>query len=261
MDTPDSDPICVVNTLFAERNWPGESPIGKRIKNQRVDYYPWRRVVGVVSDAKMAGPGPARTHEGVYESYSQYVPELSNVYFFLVAEGNPMTFAPDLRSTITRIDPALNLNYVDTISEVLDRNTGGIYIIIGLFSAMSGAALFLAAIGLYGVISCSVNQRTFEFGIRMALGAISRDILRRVLRTSLIEMGGGTALGIIFGAILITGLRSSFSGGNSEPNPAWNSITSYGYPVIILLIVGVVAALGPALRAIRMSPTDALRDE
>ncbi len=261
MDTPDSEPICVVNTLFAEKYWPGESPIGKRIKNQRADDYPCRRAVGVVSDAKMAGPGGARDHEGVYEPYSQYVPGISNVYLFLVAKENPMSFAPELRSTINRIDPALLVDYVDTISNLIDRNTGGLYIIVGLFSAMSGAALLLAAIGLYGVISCSVNQRAFEFGIRMALGAVGRDILRRVMRNSLIELGGGTVLGIIFGAILIGGLKSAFTGNSTEANPIWSSITSYGYPILILLVVGIAASLGPALRAIRMSPTDALRDE
>jgi putative ABC transport system permease protein len=251
--------VALVNATLANRFFPNADPIGKRFffGNLNVNHKPgwtptWFTIVGVVGDTKLYGlANPARLE--VYESSLQDPPDSMDL--LVKSNVDPAAMTSAIRAVVASIDKDQPIFDISTMNEVVTNSVSTrriTLILLGLFSAL---ALLLAAIGIYGVISYSVAQRTHEIGIRMALGAHRGDVLRMVLK-----QGGkiaivGVAIGIV-AAIALTRLmaRLLFSVSSFDP-------LTFAGVAILLTIVALAACYIPARRAMRVDPIVALRYE
>ncbi|MEO7597736.1 MAG: ABC transporter permease, partial [Opitutus sp.] len=263
-------PVAVVNAGFARKYYPGESAIGRRFRtvgNNGVLFGPWRTIVGVSADIRMLGPiNPPNV-----ESVGFYVPYFSAAFGPVAApvgaqfativvkpRGAPArTFANNLRRQVNKVDPNLPLYFVGTARENQESFLGQQRIIATMFSTFGGVAMILAAVGLYGVMSFSVNQRTQEFGIRMALGADSLRILRMVVRQGSRQLAAGLFLGL--GVSLMIALVFAEGIKNTLFQISPHDPLTYVVVALALAAVSLVAMLVPARRATRVDPMIALR--
>ena len=246
-------PVAVVNTSFAKTHFAGESPIGRRIRFGRSgSKEPWRTIVGVVPDRHMDGVENEEP-EGVYVPLSQRPHEFLSLV--ATAEGNPMALAAQVAGAVARLDPDLPVFNIMSHAELVSRRTW-YYRVFGTLFMVSGlVALFLASIGLYGVMAFSVSRRRHEFGVRMALGASGHAILRLVLGQGLRQLALGIALGLGVGMLLARGLEIVLFGVDPSDGPVYAGI------VAVLGLTGIVACLVPARRATRIQPLTALRSD
>jgi putative ABC transport system permease protein len=246
------DPVAVVNQTFADQFLGGRA-LGRFIRLHGNADGPWLQVVGVVADVHegVSGFGGDDTlREGVYVPLGTEDPRFISVA--VRAAGPASGLAPTLRAVVGDLDRNLPLYWVQTMREVLDQTTLFHRIFSTMFAIFGGTALFLAAVGLYGVIDFSVSARVREMGIRMAMGAEGADVLRLVMGRVFLQLGVGVALGLAMGALLSVPLASVLFGMKT-----WDGGV---YVVIVgtLFVTGTVAALGPALRAVRVDPVVAL---
>ena len=246
-------PVAVVNASFAKTHFPGESPIGRRIRFGRSgSKEPWRTIVGVVPDRHMDGVENEEP-EGLYVPLSQRPHELLSLV--ATAEGNPMRLTAQVAGAVAQLDPDLPVFNIMSHAELVSRRTW-YYRVFGTLFMVSGlVALFLAAIGLYGVMAFSVSRRRHEFGVRMALGASAQAILRLVLGQGLRQLALGIALGLGVGMLLARGLQIVLFGVDPSDGPVYAGI------VAVLGLTGIVACLVPARRATRIEPLTALRSD
>jgi predicted permease len=252
-DTDDHPDVVIINETTARTFWPNESPIGKRISStgQQRDYY---EIVGVVNDLAFPGDlGEPYTRFAAYQPVTQAVPD----YLMLIVRttSNEETIANSLRSSVTGIDPALPVNRIRSARTAVSSGLGSISLLGSLLGAFATVGLILAAIGIYGVVSYTVVQRTGEFGIRMALGAQSQDVVRLVLGKGLILVVIGALLGGA-GAYAVSRLLISLI-------PSLPTRDPLILPLAALTLVGVAMAACyiPARRATRVDPLTALRSE
>jgi predicted permease len=278
-DTDARQPVAIVNAGFAAKYFPGQSALGRRFRtvanNGRL-FGPWRTIVGVVSDVRMSGPFnlPNLEPVGFYLPYystafglaapAPVAPQFATIVVRPRSGPGPSrsdaaSFAASLRGIVKRVDPHLPLYFVGTAQENLDSFLGQNRIIATMFTIFGLVALVLAAVGLYGVMSFSVNQRTQEFGIRMALGASARTIVAMVLRQGAIQLAVGLALGVC----LAIGI--AFAGNQGIRNALFNvsplDPDVYTAVLGVLTAVAFLATLIPARRATRVDPMIALRTE
>lgn len=248
----DGEPVAIVNQAFADRYLDGRA-LGRHIRLHGDAEGPWLQVVGVVGDVH-EGVGAFGGGETVREAI--YVPLSADDLRFMTvavkAGGTASGITPTIRGVVADLDPNLPLYWVQTMEEVLANSTLFHRIFSTMFAIFGGTALFLAAVGLYGVIDFSVSARVREMGIRMAMGAEGRDVLRLVMGRVFGQLGIGVALGLGLGAALSVPLASILFGMKT-----WDAIV---YLVVVgtLAATGTVAALGPALRAVRVDPVVAL---
>jgi ABC-type antimicrobial peptide transport system permease subunit len=264
-DNDDRQSVAVVNESFARTFSPREDAIGRQVRfftpgTPQV----WRTIVGVVPDMHMAGPFPQSDGKfieaGIYTPLSgSQAPQFATVIVRPRA-GAAEAVAPALARGIQRADPNLPLYFGGTPQALHLAILGQNQIVSSMFIAFGFAALLLSAAGLYGVMSFSVNQRTLEFGIRMALGARPGDIFRIVLRQGGLQLAIGVAVG--FGAavtfILIAGSNQIAA---IMPFVSPRDPLIYGLVVTTLTLVALASCLGPANRATRVPPMVALRSE
>ena len=242
--------VAVVNRTFAEREWPGQDPLGRRFKIDNPDDSVWVTVVGVVGDVVQ--------REVQTESRAQtYVPHAQNPWrtMSLVARTSrdPAAAAPAVRREIRAFDKDLPVARVATMRQVVRERMFQPRVYGTMFGIFAAAALLLASVGLYGVMAYTVAQRTHEIGVRMSLGAQPRDVLRLVVR----DGARLTALGLAIGLPAAFGLARLLRGtlyGVSPSDPA----TFVGIS-ILLTTVAIVASYLPARRAARVDPMEALR--
>ena len=270
-DSDGREPIAIVNAAFAEKHFPGTSAIGRRFRTTQQNGAqpgPWRTIVGVVSSVRMLGPfnNPGVDESGFYLPFYSTVfgppaPVASQFATVVIKPrgGSPDGLGPALRRDVSAIDPNLPLYVVGTPKAQQDGFVAQNRIIATMFTMFGAVATLLAAVGIYGVMSFSVNQRRQEFGVRMALGADRWRILRMVLRQSAWQVGIGAVvgLGIAYSIAILagTGIQSVlFNTSASDP-------VIYTAVVVLVVLVSGAAAVVPARRATRVDPMIALRAE
>jgi putative ABC transport system permease protein len=275
-DSDDKQPVAIINATFAKKQFPNENPIGRRFRtvtNNGQLFGPWRTIVGVVSDVRMLGPfnNPNSEEYGFYLPLQSTVfgpvrgrlaPQFATLIVKPRGAGNGTDvgpFANNLRRAVGRVDPHLPLYFVGTPAENLDTFLATNRVIAMMFTVFGVVAMVLAAVGLYGVTSFSVNQRTSEFGIRMALGADHGRILRMVLNQGAVQV----AVGLLLGMGVTIGIALAFNSGirqqlfDTDPTDP----LAYGLVAALLVVVSLISTLVPARRATRVDPMIALRAE
>jgi putative ABC transport system permease protein len=253
-DSADSTRVVMIDETLARRFWPDGSPLGKRVAVDRDQNRQliWREIVGVVNHVKMYG----LDEDSRIQIYMPHTQNPSQVMTLMVrSETDPSELAAAVRRHVLEIDGDQPLSDVRTFEEVVEQSTASRRFSMLLFSIFAGVALVLASVGIYGVMSFSVTQRTHEIGIRMALGAKPGDVLRLVLGRAIMLAVAGVAAGVL-GALGLTRLMASFLFGVSATDPVTFVVIS-----VILTSVAMVASYIPARRALKVDPMTALRYE
>ena len=251
-DTRDRPPVIMINEAMARRYWPTENPIGEQVA--LVDAVSSRKlqVVGIVGDVTQFGLGVSPEPE-MYVSYFQEPRRFMNVV--VRSSADPDVLASAIRREIRVVDPEQPVFDVRTMEQVLADSIWRRRLIMLLLGAFASAALILSALGVYGVLSNSVNQRQGELGIRMALGATQDDVRRLVIRQGLNPVLAGVAIGVT-SALALTRFMSSLLYGVSATDPVTLVVVSG-----LLTAVALLASYIPARRATKVDPMVALRYE
>ena len=251
-DRTGSLPVVVVSESFAARYLEGD-PLGRRIQFGGPESpLPWRIVVGVVPDL-LAGGIRGDDPEATYIPLAQA--ERRFVSLSVRTQGPPTARVADVRTALAGVNADLPLYWVGSLEDRIEGDNWHVALFGTIFGAVGLVALFLAAVGLYAVMAFSVGRRTREIGVRMALGARSRDVLAMVLRQGLLQI----ALGLLFGLAMAAGLVSLLTDLLFEVNP--RDPVAFGVTVLVLLTTGALASFIPARRATRVSASEALRQE
>jgi putative ABC transport system permease protein len=251
-DTEESFPVALVSQEAARRYWANEDPVGQRIRIGEDDAAPWVQIVGVVADVRsnqdIERPDP--------QIYSPFAQEPRSAMLVMVRSlGNSEMLIEPVRREVWAVDPDQPIDDVRAMEQALYDSESSRYALLTLFVAFAVFALLMAAIGIYGVMSYAVSQRTGEISLRMALGAKTGHVRKMVLGQGVKLIGIGAAVGLL-GAVLIAQLLSSLVFGISRLDP----VTFVGVPAV-LAFVGLLANYLPALRATRIDPMSALRVE
>jgi putative ABC transport system permease protein len=254
-DRADAPKVGLVNESFVRQYFPDESPIGKRIRWARVDPPQWMTIVGVVGDVKHFGLNQPE-EPAFYSPYFQSdQPWKRWMYLVVRSDGDSASLAGQVKSEVWAVDKLLPVTKVKTMSEVMSASIAGQRFNLTLMSVFAVTALLLAAVGIYGVIAFSVTQRSHEIGVRIALGAQTRDVLRLVVGQGLKLTLIGIGLGLL-GAYAVTRLMQSLLFGVSATDPA-----TFVALAALLAAVALLASYVPARRATRVDPMVSLRYE
>lgn len=251
-DHENGRPVLVINETLARRNWPNEDPVGKRLNLGNSAEPDWWEVVGVVSDVKSFGL-EEETHADVYRPYWQVPFPL--IAFTIRAATEPEALMTAVRDEVWAVDKDQPIFKMISMERLASESLALRRVSTILLGSFAGLALVLAAIGMYGVTSYTVQQQTREMGLRMALGASRRDVVRLVLRRGLANAIVGVAIGLA-GAALLTGLLSAILYGVAATDPV-----SFIGAAAALIGVALPANYIPAMRAARMDPVSALRHD
>ena len=252
-DDASSPPVAIVDQTMAQSFWPNQDPIGKRIKRQRRGGEgTWMTVVGLVGDIKTDGfdqPDQPHVYLPIYQNpgYAMAV--------YLRTEPRPESLGQPLRQQVQAVDPNLPVFDVKSLEEIVSdslvQRRFGMQM-LGLFGFV---ALLLAAIGIYGVMSYAVTQRTREMGIRLALGAQPRDVRKLVVRQGVTLAVVGVLIGLA-GSFALTRLMANLLFGVRATDPL-----TFALIAVLLTVVALVACYLPARRATKVDPLEVLRYE
>jgi putative ABC transport system permease protein len=250
-DTTDTGYAVVVSEKMAKHFWPGQDPIGKRLKpGSTTSDSPWREVIGVVKDVRQ-NDFVADPKLQMYMSYRQ-LKFLAPNALVVRTSVDPMSLAMPLRNAVWAVDkdqPVSNIRSMDDIVSAAMARQRFSTMLLGIFAAL---ALVLAAVGIYGVMSYSVAQRTREIGIRLALGAQRGDVLRMTMGQGLKLVSVGVGIGLI-AAFILTRVMASLLFGVNPTDP-----TTFAVIPLVLMSVALLASYIPALRATKVDPMVAL---
>ncbi|MGI9628552.1 MAG: ABC transporter permease [Longimicrobiales bacterium] len=260
-DDGSSIPVAIVNRQFAREYFQGESVIGRRLRLQRVaqagaeiqEREDWYTIVGVAPDFYLEGDAFVLAPEAIYVPLAQRTASVVNL--MIHTRGDPLQITPRARAIVAELDRDLPISQVNTLAETVRGGTAFFNIFGAMFTVFGAAALFLASIGLYGVLAFSVNQRRHELGLRVALGASPRSVVRLVLGQTGFQLMIGMAIGLGLAMLLGRGLSFVLFG-----------VTSADLGVLIgvaalLTATAMVACVVPARRATRVDPMVAMQSE
>ncbi|MDQ3908529.1 MAG: ABC transporter permease, partial [Acidobacteriota bacterium] len=253
-DAGDAPQVAVINETLARRYFGGEEALGKKITfgDPQAKDSVWYTVVGVVADVRQSRLDK-EPYAQVFRSYRQTPRRALTVV--LRTEGAPLASVGALREQVLSLDRQQPLYNVRTAEQVMAESIARPRFNTLLIAIFAAVALALAAVGLYGVMSYTVTQRTHELGVRLALGAQPRDLLRLVVRQGMVLVGVGIGLGLI-GALAATRLLRSLLFGVSDTDPM-----TFAGIALLLCLVALAACLVPARRATKVDPLIALRAE
>ena len=257
-DDERSQLVAIVNEQFTRTYYPGESALGRRLRLHRVaqtgveirERDDWYTIVGVAPDFYLEGDVFVLNPEAIYLPMAQRT--ASAVNLMVHTRGAPFDFTPRVREILAELDPDLPISQVNTLALAV-RNATVFFTVFGvMFSIFGGAALFLASVGLYGVLSFGVNQRRHELGLRVALGASPAGVVRLVLAQTGMQLAVGMAIGLALSFLLVRGLSFVLYGVSGLEVGVLSIVTA------ILAITALVASLVPAYRATRVDPVVAM---
>lgn len=251
-DGAKAPPVAIASAALARKYWPGENPIGKHLRFDDEAAAPWSTIVGVVGDVRQLGlhqdPPPI-----LYLPYQQFPLPFTNITIRSSAPAGAI--ASLVRAELAAIDPDLPPGDTNALQAVLDESIAQPRFRTMLLTAFALAALLLAAVGVYGLISYSVVQRTREIGIRVALGAQPRQVLGQIMREGLLLAVAGVGLGLL-GSLLAARVLSTFLFGVGAADPL-----TFGSVALLLLAVACLATYVPSRRALQVDPVTALRGD
>jgi predicted permease len=246
--------VAVVSDSFARRYWPGQSALGRHFKFAYTD----RTVVGVVGDVRVRGLERISEPQ-VYLSYQQvadgYLPFYAPKDLVIRTSGNPGGLLPAVSQIIRNADPEQPISRVRTLAQIVQSDTAARSVQVRMIVAFAALALLLAGIGIHGLLSFSVSNRSSEIAVRVALGAQPRDILKIVLHQSLVLAAAGVLIGVALAYAAGEAMRALLVG-VTPGDPA-----TFVIAAALCLLMTAAGSLVPSLRAIRVDPITALRAE
>jgi len=259
-DVEKASPVVVVSAATARRYWPGQNPIGKHVELVWEDR--WWTVVGVAGDVRqfgLAGGTPDYIRGAMYMSYAQAEDtnrELPAVMALIVrTNGDPIRVVSGIRDVLWQLNPNVPVDEIRSMVSLVNESTQQSRAMMWLFMSFAIVALVLAAIGAYGVVSYATAQRTFEIGVRMALGAARGNIFGSVLGQSFRLVLVGLALGLV-SSLLLTRLLATFLYGTGTHDPI-----TLAAVCLVLMAVALFAGYAPARKAVGIDPLIALRSD
>lgn len=256
-DTRETQPVILINEAMAKTYWPGEDPLGKRIRQGGSDdhEFPWLTIAGIVGDIREFDPLTA-PRPTMYFPITQFADPGGILRDWVVRiAGDPLTVASSVRTAVWSVDKDLPVTRVRTMDEVRSTSIASERLNLLLFVLFASVALVLATVGIFGVTAYSVAERTREIGIRVALGARSSDVLKLVLAQGFRLAALGLLLGLV-GAFALTRLMAGMIYGVSATDAA-----TFFTVALLLAAVALGACYIPARRALRVDPMVALRYE
>jgi len=258
-DTATAMPVAVICPLFAEKHWPGENPLGRRFAyndGANPESIIWVTVIGVVGRTLVGDfHGPQDSIPQAYLPFTQRGETRFMTVFSKARAGDPANLAPVVRGTVRELNDNLPIYWPMTLEQMVANAKFFKRLFAWIFGVFGFVALLLSGVGLYGVMAYSVSQRTQEIGVRMALGASPGQVLRLILREGGVRLGIGLVIGLGL-AFFAAKLQTNSLYGITPEDPV-----TYAGTLATLGIAGIAACLIPALRALRVNPVEALRNE
>ena len=260
-DDSRSMPVAIVNAKFAQTYFGTESALGRRLRLKRVaqagveiqERDDWYTIVGVAPDYYLEGDVFVLAPEAIYLHMPQRAASVVNL--MVQTRGEPLQITSRVREIVAELDPDLPISQVNTLAETIRAGTAFFNLFGVIFSVFGVAALFLASVGLYGVLSFSVNQRTHELGLRVALGASPGGVVKLVLSQAAFQLGVGMVLGMGLSLLLGRGLSFLLFDVASTDTGVLVGVA------VLLTVTGALACLVPATRATRVDPAVAMHTE
>jgi putative ABC transport system permease protein len=262
LDERDGEPgreAAVVDEMFVRRYWPHDNPLGKRIKNDfdsASNKSPWIKVVGVVGHVKNFGPEQTLPKDPLAQTYLPYKQEPFPAWTVAArTTGDPAAMTMAVENAIRSIDRGIPISNVNTMDELVGQSLAYRRFSMLLLGTFAAIGLILALVGVYGVMSYSVTQRLHEIGVRMALGAARRDVVRLVLGNAVKLAGIGLAAGFVLSLLVSRWLAQLVFGVSPTDAGTFISVS------VLLAIAALAAGYIPARRATLVDPATALREE
>ena len=244
-------PVVLIDDALAQQYWKDKDPIGQHLRNHGEDH--WSTVVGIVGHVEHSALDSTARKATLYRPYPQN--SVESLEFVVHTAGDPMSLARAVQQEVSGIDKDVPISDVKTMDQRVEASLANRSFAAWLLGAFSAIAMLLAGVGLYGVMSQSVLQRSREIGVRMALGAQRRDVLRMILRQGLVLIAGGLIAGLA-GALALTSLMKSMLFGVTPTDPlTFLSVAG------LLTVVALIATWLPARRATRLDPVTTLHYE
>lgn len=247
--------VAIVNQRFATKHWPGQDPVGKRLRliREGVAAQPWLNVIGIAPDIRQNNPSRPELDPVVYIPYPQ--DPLRNPTIMARVNVAASSVVTAFRKEVQNVDPDLPVYQVQTLEEFNHQQRWPFRVFGTLFAVFSLIAVVLASVGIYAVMAYSVSQRTQEIGVHLAMGATAATVMRLVMSRGLWQLGLGLAIGLA-GALGITRVLSGLLVGVTATDPA-----TFVLITVVLMSTSVAACLIPARRAMKVDPVVALRYE
>ncbi len=252
-DTSTSEPVVIVNQTLAQQYFPDGDVIGRRLAFSRPSVRTtWRTIVGVAADEKQDGLA-AEVKPEVYDPHTQDTPHTMSIVVRMT--GDPFAIVPAVRREVAAVDRTIALYDIRTLEQVVDRSLAVERFSALILTGFACGALLLSAVGLYGVIACTVTARTREIGVRLALGASRSLVLKMVIWDGLRVVLAGLAVGLL-ASVALTRVAAAYLFETRPTDPVVLGIVG-----VVLAVAGALASALPAVRASRVDPSISLRAE